>query len=128
MFNVVTRVTLNRRGFSMNTTTNTEKIKNDALKAFNFDLKLRTGGLALTHKPACYGIVLKWLIHIKGFTYSQFAKLYNGTTAQNMNHLINRIDESRYFEEEIQKMCKILKVSTNYFNSVCKEVKLLSEK
>ena len=127
MFNAVILATENRRRFLMNTINNSEKIKSDAVKAYKFDLKLITGGIALSHTPSCYGIVLKWLIHLKGFTYAQFAKLYNGTTAQNMNHLINRIDETRYFEQEVTKMCKILKVSTNYFYSVCKEVKLLSE-
>lgn len=106
---------------------NHEKIANDAKKAYNFDLKAINGGQALTHKPSSCGIALKYLIHKRGFTYSNFAKLYNGTTAQNLNHFINRVEKNRFFDENIERFCKVLKISVEYFNEMCDEIEKLME-
>ena len=61
-------------------------------------------------------------------TYGEFAQRYNGTTAQNANHLINRIREDRYILDEVEKMCDVLGVSIEYFEKLVAEVKKLMEK
>ena len=105
-----------------------KKISADASRVYTFALnsingnKAGRGGNVLTHKPSAYGMVLKWLIFVKGMTYSQFAKLYNGTTAQNLNHFINRADKTRFFAEDIDKMCAVLNVTYDYFIAVSDKV------
>ena len=70
---------------------------------------------------------MKWLLGIKKITYSAFAKQLNNTTAQNLNYLINRVDKSRYYDEDIDRMCKILKIKREYFDDVCVAVEELME-
>lgn len=103
------------------------KISNDASRAYMFALKgmtgtKATGGNKLIHKPSCYGIALKWLIYIRGLTYAQFAKQYNGTTAQNANHLINRVKKEQFFAEDLEKMCSVLNVTYDYLIELCEEI------
>lgn len=105
-----------------------EQIIKDAIHAVRFTVKGKTGGNKLTRKPTCYGVALKWLIYRKGITYAEFAKRYNGTTAQNANHLINRISEERYILDEIEKMCDALEIDIKYFERLVAEVKNLMEK
>ena len=105
-----------------------KRISADASRAYTFALrglngaKANKGGNVLTHKPSCYGIVLKWLIFVRKMTYAQFAKLYNGTTAQNLNYFINRADKKRFFDENVEKMCEVLNVEYDYFIEVCNKV------
>lgn len=100
----------------------------DAVRAYMFSVKasngnkVRVGGYQLKHKPSSYGIALKWLIFIRGMSYSTFAKRYNGTTAQNANHLINRIDKERFFAENVEKMCDVLGVTYEYFTELCEKI------
>lgn len=107
---------------------NRDKIISEAVKACKFDLKAINGGQALKHKPSSYGIALKYLVHKRGFTYDKFAKLYNGTTAQNLNYYINRCDKDRYFDENVEKFCKVLHISVEYFNTFCEEIEKIMEK
>ncbi len=103
-------------------------IKNDASKALSYDAKFRLGGgYDLKHSPSSCGIVLKWLLGIKKITYSSFAKQLNNTTAQNLNYLINRVDRTRFYEENIEKMCRLLKINKDYFDEVCDAVEELME-
>ena len=103
-------------------------MRTDAIRAINYDAKFRLGGgYDLKHKPCSCGIVLKWLLGIKKITYSTFAKQLNNTTAQNLNYLINRVDKSRFYEEDIERMCKILKVKKEYFDGVCSAVEEIME-
>ena len=60
-------------------------------------------------------------------TYAQFAKEFNNTTAQNLNNMINRVDKSRFFEEDIEKMCKILKIKPEYFTKLCDAIENIME-
>ena len=105
-----------------------KRVQADASRAYAFALKgmandkAKCGGNVLTHKPSSYGVVLKWLIFVKGMTYAQFAERYNGTTAQNLNHFINRADKSRYFADDIEKMCNVLNVTYDYFIAVSEKV------
>ena len=109
--------------------TKKERLLIDATKAFNFDAKARVGGgNKLSHKPCSYGIALKWLVHAKGMTYFQFAQRYNGTTGQNINHLINRCAKERFFEEDIEKMCTVLGVKQSYFYELCQNIEEMLEK
>lgn len=105
-----------------------DTIVKDAVHAVRFTVKGKTGGNKLKSKPVCYGVALKWLIYKKGLTYGEFAQRYNGTTAQNANHLINRIREDRYILDEVEKMCDVLGVSIEYFEKLVAEVKKLMEK
>ena len=98
-------------------------IELDARKAISFDSKLKnTGGYALKHKPCCFGVALKWLINIRKMTYKQFGEKYDGSTGQNINHLINRTDKSRFFEEDVEQMCKVLKVKKDYFLELSRKI------
>lgn len=116
-----------RRGMTKKMT-NKEMIASDAAKALRYDGKMRvTGGFDLKHKPSSCGVALKWLLGVRKITYVEFAKRYNGTTAQNINHLLNRADKSRFFEEDVEKMCKILKVSVEYFNDLCDKIEEMME-
>ena len=105
-----------------------KRIAADASRAYTFALravngsKANKGGNVLTHNPSCYGIVLKWLIYVRKMTYATFARLYNGTTAQNINYFINRADKKRFFDEDVEKMCEVLNVSYDYFISVSNKV------
>jgi hypothetical protein len=100
----------------------------DAIRAVNFNGKLKnTGGYLLKHKPCCYGVALKWLINLKKMTYEQFGQKYNGSTGQNINHMINRTDKSRFFIEEIEQMCKVLRVKKSYFMELSRKIEELME-
>lgn len=98
------------------------KARVEAERACEFDLKGRTGGLALKHKPSSYGVALKYLISSRGYTYGRFAKMYNGTTAQNLNNIINRIGKDRFFNEDIGKMCKLLRITPEYLEAMSGEI------
>lgn len=103
-------------------------IESDAIRALSYNGKQKNvGGYALKHKPSCYGVALKWLIGARRMTYEQFAKKYDGSTGQNINHLINRADKSRFFEENITDMCKILRVSKEYFLQLSGKIDELME-
>lgn len=105
-----------------------EKIISDANRAIKYDAKARlSGGYELKHKPSCYGVGLKWLIGIKGLTYSQFGARWNGTSGQNINHFINRVSKERFFEENVERMCEVLNVSFEYFIKLCENIEKLME-
>ena len=83
------------------------RVSSDAMKAIRFSEKAQNGikyvgGNKLTHQACSYGMALKWLIYTRKMTYEQFGKLYNGTTGQNINHLINRCAKERFFEEDLE--------------------------
>ena len=109
-------------------------VEADANRAYMFSVKVssgnkvRVGGYQLTHKPSSYGIALKWLMFIRGMSYATFAKRYNGTTAQNANHLINRINKERFFAENVEKMCNVLGVTYDYFVDLCDKIEEKMEK
>lgn len=105
-----------------------KSVASDAIRAVNFNGKLKnTGGNLLKHKPCCYGVALKWLISLKKMTYEQFGKKYNGSTGQNINHIINRADKSRFFVEDIEQMCKVLRVKKEYFMELSMKIEELME-
>lgn len=107
---------------------NEDTIKADAVKALRYDAKTRhCGGFDLKHQPSCYGIALKWILGVKKISYNAFARKYNNTTAQNINHLINRADKSRFFEEDIESMCIVLKISTEYFIKLGKAIEKMMD-
>ena len=111
---------------------NADKVKSEAISAYKFYKKTMggykfVGGNKLKHKPTSHGVAIKWLIYKKKMTYKEFAYLYNGTTAQNANHLINRIRKDRYFDSELSKMCKVLGVSLNYLHELSDEIEVLME-
>lgn len=99
----------------------------DALKAIRYDAKIKVGGNKLSNKPSSYGLALKWLIHTRGLTYKEFAKRYNNTTAQNLNHLINRVDKTHFFDENVEDMCRVLNVRVEYFKNLCEDIDKLLE-
>jgi hypothetical protein len=104
------------------------RVSADATRAYMFSIKSKSGskpnngGNKLKHKPSVYGIAIKWLIFVKGMTYAQFADMYNGTTAQNANYLINRISKDRFYEENLDKMCQVLGISFDYFSELCEKI------
>lgn len=100
----------------------------DAYRAVRTDYKKHIGGNALMHKPTSYGVALKWLITGKRYTYKRFAKMFNGTTAQNLNNIINRTGKGGYTEENIRKMCKILNITTEYFYELSNEIEKILDK
>lgn len=106
----------------------------DASRAYMYNLqskngnKAKNGGYVLKHSPSSYGIALKWLIYLRGYTYSQFGERYNGTTGQNINNMINRISKDRFYYEDIDKMCDILCVTRKYFDKLCEEIEKKMEK
>lgn len=109
-----------------------EKAITDSKKAYAFNIKTlggtkKVGGNKIKHKPSSYGMAIKWLIYIKKMTYKQFAYLYNGTTAQNANHLINRISKERFFEDDLEKMCEVLGVSYSYLCELANGIDKLME-
>ena len=111
---------------------NGDKVNSEALSAYDFYKKTMSGykvvgGNKLKHKPTSYGVAIKWLIYKKKMTYKQFAYLYNGTTAQNANHLINRISNKEYFKGELEKICKVLSVSIKYIEELSAKLELLME-
>lgn len=109
--------------------TNKETILSDATRALQYDARLKiVGGYDLTHKPCCYGILLKWILGVRRISYGEFAKKLNGTTRQNLNSLINRADKSRFFPDVIESICKALGVTTEYFYDVAKKIEELMEK
>lgn len=94
-----------------------------------YDAKARVGGgYKLGHQPSSYGLVLKWLIKQRKMTYDDFAKAYNGTTGQNVNNIINRTDKTRFFEENVVKMCEVVGVTVEYFTRLAEEVEKIMEK
>ena len=110
-----------------------KQIKSDALKAVKFTEKAKSGikvvgGNKLSHEACSYGVVLKWLIYTRHLTYDQLGKLYNGTTGQNINHLINRCSKERFFEENLEKMCSVLGVTLQYLEIASKFVEEYTEK
>lgn len=95
-------------------------VQQDSDKAIRYNAKLRVGGgYELKHKPSSYGIALKWLLGMRKITYAEFAKRFNGSTAQNLNHYINRVSKERFFDNDIEQMCAILKVDKEYFCDLC---------
>lgn len=110
-----------------------KRLNADASRAYMFCLKgmsgikPKSGGNPLTHKPSCYGVAIKWLLYIKGITYAKFAERYNGTTAQNINHLINRLNKERLYAENIDKICEVLNVSYDYFSALCDKIEAKME-
>lgn len=100
------------------------RVSSDAMKAIRFSEKAQNGikyvgGNKLTHQACSYGMALKWLIYTRKMTYEQFGKLYNGTTGQNINHLINRCAKERFFEEDLEKMCGVLNITMEYLEELC---------
>lgn len=109
-----------------------EKIRADANSAYALNLKSlngkkATGGNRTKHQASSFGIAIKWLIYIRRMTYKEFAEMYNGTTAQNINHLINRIDKDRYFKDILEKMCMVLGVNLDYVYSLSDEIEKIME-
>lgn len=104
------------------------RLNADATRAYMFSVKAKNGikpkskGNILTHNPSSYGIAIKWLLYIKGITYAKFAQQYNGTTAQNINHLINRLDKERFFAENIDRICEVLTIDLDYFTALCEKI------
>lgn len=94
----------------------------DAYRAVRTDIKKHTGGNALRHKPTSYGVALKWLINGRRYTYERFAREFNGTTAQNLNNIINRTGKGGYSVDDIRKMCEILQITTEYFYELSNEI------
>lgn len=105
-----------------------KSIESDAIKAIRYNLVITNKQKAikransLTHKPSCYGIALKWLLYIRGMTYEQFAKKYNGTTKQNLNYIINRMSKNNVLFDEIDKMAQVLNVEYEYFMELAKAI------
>ena len=105
-----------------------KSIGSDAIRAVNFNGKLKNaGGYMLKHKPSCYGVALKWLISLRKMTYEQFGKKYDGSTGQNINHIVNRAGKSRFFSENIEDMCKVLRVKKEYFLELSRRIEELME-
>lgn len=110
-----------------------DRIKTDSSRAYAFNIKSingekkKIGGNQIKHKPSSYGMAIKWLIYIKRMTYKEFAFAYNGTTAQNANHLINRIRKDRFFEDDLNKMCEVLNVSFDYLCKLADGIDKLME-
>ena len=108
--------------------TRLEMIRIDAGKAVNYDARLKIGGgYELKHAPSSYGIAIKWLLGVKRMTYAQFAKAFNGSTAQNVNHWINRTDKRRFSEFDIEQICKALKVRQDYFIDLSEAIEEIME-
>lgn len=109
-------------------------IERDVGRAYVYSMKvasgknLKTGGLKLTHEPTAYGVALKWLMYMRKMTYADFAKRYDGTTAQNINYLVNRMDKEKFLAEDVNKICEILGVSYEYFIELCKKIEEKMEK
>ena len=105
-----------------------KSIESDAIKAIRYNLVITNKQKSirkvntLTHNPSCYGIALKWLLYIRGMTYEQFAKKYNGTTRQNLNHIINRVSKDKILYDEIEKMAHILSVEYDYFMALAEKI------
>ena len=53
---------------------------------------------------------------------ADFPKQYNGTTAQNMNHIINRVKTEKFCTDDLERMCEILKVDYDYLIELCEEI------
>lgn len=92
-----------------------ERKLSNAVEEVVYYSKPQIGGSKLTHKPTSSGMVLKWLIMKRGLTYGKFGKMYNGSSSQNINHLINR---SSIGECELEKMCKILRFDFGDFKEI----------
>lgn len=59
--------------------------------------------------------------------YADFAKRYNGTTAQNANHIINRMKKECFSAEDIEKVCKLLRVEPEYFYALSEKIEEISD-
>ena len=98
-----------------------KSIESDAVKAIRYNTvitnrqKAIRGVNKLANKPSSFGMALKWLIYIKGMTYEQFAKRYNGTTRQNLNYLINRVPKENVIYDDLEKMLAVINVDFDYF-------------
>ena len=132
-FNAVIHILEKNQGGLKMQDSQLSQIKSDAMKIIRFSEKAKqgiktVGGNKLSHNTCSYGMVLKWLIYTRRMTYDQFGKLYNGTTGQNINHLINRCSKERFFDENLERMCEVLNVEFDYFKEVCNFVEKYSEK
>lgn len=109
-----------------------KRINTDASRAVAHNLRSesgirpQTGGNYLLHKPCSYGIAMKWLLFVKGIKYRDFAKAYNGSTSQNINYLINRTRKELFYPEDIDKICEILEVDSEYFYALSERIEELS--
>lgn len=107
---------------------NKSAITTDATRAISYDARMKlAGGYDLKHQPSCYGILLKWLLGMRKLTYAQFANRLNGTTAQNLNSLINRAGKDRFFPDVVENICKALGINTKYFYDVADKIEELME-
>ena len=101
-------------------------IQSDASMAIRYNAvinnvhRAKVGGNKLTRNPRGYGIAFKWLIYTKGMTYEDFGKRYDGSTSQNINHLLNRTKNIP--DDDIMKMCEVLNVDFDYFMQLCEEI------
>ena len=105
-----------------------ERIMSDAYRAVRNNEKgekaVKRGDKrnVLTHKPSSYGVAMKWLLNVRGVTFAQFGKRYNGTTGQNINHLLNRANKDNFDEENLRKMCFAIGVDFGYFMALSEEI------
>lgn len=110
-----------------------KKVETDALRAIKFSTrsgkigKVHCGGYEMVHKPSCYGVAIKWILYIKKISYESFAKRLGNTTAQSVNHTLNRVPKEKFIEEDLRNMCKILEIKFDYFDKLCQNIEILMQ-
>lgn len=101
-----------------------ETTMSDAIKAVAYSkISHVSGGYQLSKQPNYYCIAIKWLLAVKKISYETFGRLYNDSSKQNMNHMLNHMSITNFLAEDFDKICKIIKVSREYFDALCDNVK-----
>lgn len=104
------------------------QLSQEAQNVLEFHPKARKcGGNKLKRKCNCYGLTLKYLFALKGFTYEDVGERL-GISAQSVNHLVNRASEESFNDKiYLQSVCKKLNIDYNYFTDLCNYVRGMIE-
>lgn len=107
----------------------TLQIEEEAKKAISLDPKNRKcGGYALKHKCNCYGLTFKYIFHIKNLTFVDVGNLI-GLTPQAINHIVNRMPKKSFMDEDfVERICKKLRIDTEYFYELSEKVNEIMER
>ena len=105
------------------------QLEQEAKKVISLNPKIRKcGGYELTHKCNCFGMTLKYIFHIKGMTFVEVGKLI-GLTPQAINHIVNRMPKKSFYDEDfVERICRRLRVDTDYFYDLSDKVDEIMEK
>lgn len=104
------------------------QLKSEAQKAVDYFTSQgkHCGGYKLRWHACSYGIALKYIFITRDLAYTDVAKMY-GSTAQNINYIVNRMKKHRFNPFFVDRLCQTLSVDRGYFKDLVEEIDRILE-